>query len=76
MMRPLAIGRGQVVGDGVFLTGRMAHEIAALANALIRLYVGTSRYFLQENLHRFAALRAFESEDACRFVTHVYFQSY
>ena len=50
------------------LSGGVAHDFAAIAYALIRLDMRTGRDFLQEDLNRFAALFAFESEDAGGFV--------
>jgi hypothetical protein len=58
-------GRHSVlVADGV------TPDFTATAYALIRLNVRTGSDFLQENLDRLFAFRAFEGQETRRFVSH------
>ena len=66
VVRPVAVGRGQIRGDGVCRSGRVALERAALAYALVGLDVRASRDFLQKDLDRFGTGCAFEGERAGR----------
>lgn len=67
VMRPAAVGRRQVRLDGIGLAGRMTLQFAALAQALVRLDMRASRYFLQEYLDRFIAFDTFERQRARGF---------
>ena len=62
MMVGPAFGGGQVGGDRVFLADRVVFDLAARANAQVRLDVRAGRYFLQADLHGLGALGAFEGE--------------
>ena len=57
----------QVGCDGVFLADRVVFDLAARANAQVRLDVRAGRDFLQANLYGLGALGAFEGEGAWCF---------
>lgn len=65
MMHPTVVARSDKGIDGVLLTGGMPHHLAAFADALIRLDMGTGGDLLQEDLDGFSALLAFECQGAC-----------
>lgn len=46
----------------------MFHDLAAIANALIRLNMRASRHFLQKHFDWFGTLAAFKSQDTGGFV--------
>lgn len=65
MMHPAAVAGSDEGINGVLLSGGMAHHLAAFADALVRLDVGTGGNLLQEYLDGFSALLAFEGQCAC-----------
>ncbi|MFT5645266.1 MAG: hypothetical protein ACI83P_002835 [Janthinobacterium sp.] len=64
VVRPVAVSRRQIRRYRVSLTGCVAFQGAARADALIGLDMRAGRYLLQKNLDRFAAVRAFEGKCA------------
>ena len=62
-----AFRRGQVGFDGVFLADGVVFDLAARANAEVRLDVRAGRDLLQADLYGFGALGAFEGEGAWCF---------
>lgn len=70
MMRPQDIIGAEIGLYSFLVTGRVFHDFAAAANALVGLNMRAGRDFLQEDLDGFAAIFAFEGQDAGGFVDH------
>ena len=70
MMYPSAVAGSDKGIDRILLPGGMAHHFTAFTDALVRLDMGTGGNLLQEYLHGFSALLAFEGQGACWFGWH------
>ncbi len=64
VVRPVTVGRCQVRRYRIGLASSVALQCAALTDTLIGMNVRTGRHFLQENLDRLGACRAFEGKGA------------
>jgi hypothetical protein len=63
VVRPVAAAGSQIGFDSVFLPGGIPQHLTALANALIRLDMGTGRHFLQKHLDWLRTGFAFEGKE-------------
>ncbi len=64
VMGPAAVGGAQVGLDGVLVSGGVAFDFTAGANALVRLDVRAGRHLLQDHFNGLAAFFALEGEEA------------
>jgi hypothetical protein len=65
VMHPAAVAGSDEGLHRILLSGGMAQDFTAVADALVGLDVGTGGYLLQEYLDGFRALFAFEGQGAC-----------
>jgi hypothetical protein len=67
VMHPAVVGGRQVRLDGGLVTGRMAPDFAAGADALVGLDMRAGGHLLKENLDGFGAFAAFKGKDTSGF---------